>query len=48
MHPVGQQLRQCKVTLDAEFPTAGSYRVFVQFRAGGHVHTAAFTVIAKH
>ena len=27
----------------ATFPTAGSYRLFVQFRVAGRVHTAAFT-----
>jgi hypothetical protein len=27
-----------------EYPTAGNYRVFVQFRHNGRVHTAAFTV----
>jgi hypothetical protein len=29
-----------------EYPTAGNYRVFVQFRHRGRVHTAAFTVAA--
>ena len=27
----------------AEFPTAGAYRLFLQFKTGGRVHTAAFT-----
>jgi hypothetical protein len=27
----------------ATFPTAGRYRLFLQFRSGGRVHTAAFT-----
>jgi hypothetical protein len=27
----------------AEFPTAGTYRLFLQFQTGGRVHTAAFT-----
>jgi hypothetical protein len=27
-----------------EYPTAGNYRVFVQFRHQGRIHTAAFTV----
>jgi hypothetical protein len=30
-------------TFAATFPTAGSYRLFLQFRAGGRIHTAAFT-----
>lgn len=29
-----------------EYPTAGNYRVFLQFRHRGRVHTAAFTVAA--
>jgi hypothetical protein len=29
-----------------EYPTAGNYRVFVQFRHRGRIHTAAFTVAA--
>jgi hypothetical protein len=27
----------------ATFPTAGKYRLFLQFRTAGRVHTAAFT-----
>jgi len=27
----------------ATFPTAGRYRLFLQFRAEGRLHTAAFT-----
>jgi hypothetical protein len=27
----------------ATFPTAGTYRLFLQFQTGGRVHTAAFT-----
>lgn len=48
VHPVGQQLRHGQITFDAELPTAGTYRLFVQFRAGSRVHTAAFAVIARH
>jgi hypothetical protein len=29
-----------------EFPTAGNYRLFLQFKHGGEVHTAAFTRVA--
>lgn len=29
---------------DVEFPGAGDYRVFVEFQAGGRVHTAALTM----
>ena len=30
-------------TFMATFPTAGTYRLFLQFRTEGRVHTAAFT-----
>jgi hypothetical protein len=33
------------VAFDAEFPSAGRYRLFLQFKAGGAVHTAAFTKV---
>jgi hypothetical protein len=36
VHPEGRGF-------DAEFPTPGRYRLFLQFKADGHVHTAAFT-----
>ena len=29
-------------TLPYEFPSAGDYRVYVQFKTGGQVHTACF------
>jgi hypothetical protein len=35
-----------RLSFEAEFPTAGSYRLFLQFRHGGHVRTAAFTIDA--
>jgi hypothetical protein len=31
------------VRFETEFPTAGSYRLFLQFKHEGEVHTAAFT-----
>ncbi len=31
------------VSFDAEFPTAGRYRLFLQFKHAGRVHTVAFT-----
>ena len=33
-----------RLSFDAEFPTPGAYRLFLQFRHGGEVRTAAFTV----
>jgi hypothetical protein len=38
VHPDERRLR-----FMAELPTAGRYRLFLQFKAGGRVHTAAFT-----
>ena len=34
------------VTFLAEVPSAGSYRLYLDFRHGGAVHTAEFTVVA--
>jgi len=31
------------IAFEAEFPTAGSYRLFLQFKHEGRVHTVAFT-----
>lgn len=33
-----------EISFDTEFPTAGRYRLFLDFRHGDAVHTAAFTV----
>jgi len=38
VHPDQDRLR-----FRAEFPSAGRYRLFLQFKTGGRVHTAAFT-----
>jgi hypothetical protein len=29
------------------FPTAGTYRLYLDFKHGGAVHTAAFTVVVE-
>lgn len=44
IHPVADDRRAGTITFDAEFPEAGTYRLFLQFRAEGAVHTASFTV----
>jgi hypothetical protein len=36
-----------RLSFDAEFPTPGAYRLFLQFQVGGQVRTAAFTVEAE-
>ncbi|MGC4804679.1 hypothetical protein [Micromonospora sp. DT233] len=33
------------VTFSADFPSAGAYRLYLDFRHGGAVHTAEFTVV---
>lgn len=33
-----------KLAFDADLPTAGNWRLFLQFRAGGELHTAALTL----
>jgi hypothetical protein len=38
VHPTG-----AGTTFETEFPTAGRYRLFLQFKHDGRVHTAAFT-----
>ncbi len=38
VHPDADRLR-----FEADFPSAGRYRLFLQFKTGGQVHTAAFT-----
>jgi hypothetical protein len=35
--------RGTAVEFETDFPTAGAYRLFLQFKHGGRVHTAAFT-----
>jgi hypothetical protein len=39
VHPSGDS-----VAFDSEFPTAGRYRLYLQFKHDGRVHTAAFTL----
>ena len=42
VHPTDDEAARFAAT----FPTAGRYRLFLQFKHAGRVHTAAFTVIA--
>ncbi|HEY2715785.1 MAG TPA: hypothetical protein VGI73_06145 [Solirubrobacterales bacterium] len=44
IHPVAHDAEAGTLTFEAEFPSAGTFRLFLQFRAGGEVHTVAFTV----
>ena len=44
IHPVAHDQQAGTITFDAEFPAAGTYGLFLQFRAEGVVNTAPFTV----
>ena len=43
VHPVEAEGHDDSIRFGAEFPTAGRYRLFLQFKHEGQVHTAAFT-----
>jgi hypothetical protein len=45
VHPTGENLRTGGIAFNAELPSAATYRLFLQFRAGGTVHTAPFTIV---
>lgn len=42
-HPAEKPQRTGAVSFETEYPSAGRYRMFLQFRAAGRVRTAAFT-----
>jgi hypothetical protein len=44
VHPEQRSGAANTIAFAAEFPSSGAYRLFLQFRAGGAVHTAGFTV----
>jgi hypothetical protein len=46
IHPDSETLSTGAIRFQAEFPTATTYRMFLQFRTGGIVRTAAFTIDA--
>jgi hypothetical protein len=43
VHPNGEDRAEGAITFDTELHERGRYRLFMQFRTGGRVHTAAFT-----
>ena len=48
VHPTdGSESTDGPIRLTAEFPTAGVYRLFLDFSHGGVIRTAAFTVIVE-
>ena len=42
-HPLGEPGGTGPIVFDVDYPSAGAYRMFLQFRHRGEVHTAAFT-----
>ena len=42
-HPQGEPGGTGPIAFDVDYPSAGAYRMFLQFRHRGEVHTAAFT-----
>jgi hypothetical protein len=44
VHPHDADQPAGQVSFAADFVSAGSYRLFLQFQVAGIVHTAAFTV----
>jgi hypothetical protein len=43
LHPLANPGARGEIAFEGALPTPGSYRLFLQFRHGGRVHTAAFT-----
>jgi hypothetical protein len=43
VHPLDQAAAGNAITFATKFPSAGRYRLFLQFKEAGRVHTAAFT-----
>jgi hypothetical protein len=44
VHPEETEGAPNEIVFEATFPTAGRYRLYLQFRDEGVVHTAQFTV----
>jgi len=46
-HPEGEPGGTGPISFGVSYPTAGNYRLYLQFKHGGEVRTAAFTQIAE-
>lgn len=46
-HPQGEAGGPGPISFDVNYPTAGRYRLFLQFKHAGKVHTAAFTRVVR-
>ncbi len=44
VHPTAEDRAKGSIGFNADFPTAGAYRLFLQFRTATGVHTAPFTL----
>jgi len=42
-HPQGEPGGNGPIAFDVDYPSAGAYRMYLQFRHRGEVHTAGFT-----
>jgi hypothetical protein len=47
VHPLEQAGTEGRIAFETTFPTAGRYRLFLQFRVGGEVETVAFTRVVS-
>jgi len=47
VHPEGGPLADGRITFHAPMPTAGSYRLFLDFKVADVVHTAELTAVAR-
>lgn len=47
VHPEEHEVAAEEIEFAATFPTAGRYRLYLQFKHEGAVHTAEFTVVAR-
>lgn len=46
-HPEGEPGGNGPIAFEVNYPTVGRYRLFLQFKHDGQVHTAAFTQVAR-
>lgn len=44
VHPMDTHAQANEIVFHALFPSPGAYRLFLQFKTAGHVHTAAYTL----
>ncbi len=44
VHPAAADVKRGSITFAADFAAPGTYRLFLQFRTGGKVHTTPFTL----